>query len=73
MRDFTAIIGRDRDTGLYVGHGPGFPGAHSQGATFDELNSNMAEVWAMRLEDATSPRCFCVRLPITSACPCASS
>lgn len=51
MREFTAIIERDRDTGLYVGHVPGFPGAHTQGATLDELNSNMAEVLAMLLED----------------------
>jgi len=51
MREFTAIIERDRDTGLYVGYVPGFPGAHTQGATLDELNSNMAEVLAMLLED----------------------
>ena len=51
MREFTAIIERDRDTGLYVGYVPGFPGGHSQGATLDELNSNLAEVLAMLLED----------------------
>jgi predicted RNase H-like HicB family nuclease len=51
MREFTAIIERDRDTKLYVGYVPGLPGAHSQGATLDELNSNLAEVIAMLLED----------------------
>lgn len=51
MREFTAIIERDRDTKLYVGYVPGLPGAHSQGATLDELNSNLAEVLAMLLED----------------------
>ncbi|MBK8541335.1 MAG: type II toxin-antitoxin system HicB family antitoxin [Ardenticatenia bacterium] len=47
----TASVIRDRDTGLYVGYFPGPPGAHSQGATLDELNSNLAEVLAMLLED----------------------
>lgn len=51
MREFTAIIERDRDTKLYVGYIPGLPGAHSQGATLDELNGNLAEVLAMLLED----------------------
>ncbi len=48
---FTAIIERDADTGLLVGHVPGFPGAHSQGKTFDELNRNLQEVLEMLLED----------------------
>ncbi|MFH1437704.1 MAG: type II toxin-antitoxin system HicB family antitoxin, partial [Pseudomonadota bacterium] len=30
---------------------PGWPGAHSQGATFDELEKNLREVIAMLLED----------------------
>ena len=30
---------------------PGFPGAHSQGETLDELQANLAEVIAMLLED----------------------
>ena len=48
---FTAVIERDTDTGLLVGHVPGFPGAHSQGATLDELNANLREVIEMLLED----------------------
>ena len=39
------------DTGLYVGFIPGFPGAHSQGETLDELNVNLREVVQMLLED----------------------
>lgn len=48
---FTAIIERDPQTGLLVGYVPGFPGAHSQGATLDELQDNLREVIAMLLED----------------------
>ncbi len=51
MRTFTAIIERCLDTGLYVGYVPGFPGAHSQGASIDELNGNLTEVIDMLLED----------------------
>ncbi len=51
MRSFTAVIERDADTGLYVGWVPGFPGAHSQGETLDELRSNIQEVIEMLLED----------------------
>ena len=34
-----------------VGYVPGWPGAHSQGATEDELRGNLEEVIAMLLED----------------------
>ena len=51
MRAFTAVIERDPDTGLLVGYVPGFPGAHSQAATLDELNRNLREVIEMLLED----------------------
>ena len=51
MRNFSAVIERDSDTGVFVGFVPGFPGAHSQGATLDELNANLREVIAMLLED----------------------
>lgn len=49
--EFTAVIERDPETGVYVGYVPGFPGAHSQGATLDELNRNLKEVIEMFLED----------------------
>ncbi|MBE9170911.1 type II toxin-antitoxin system HicB family antitoxin [Pleurocapsales cyanobacterium LEGE 06147] len=51
MRTFTAIVERDSDTKLYVGYVPGFPGAHSQGETLDELQENLREVIEMLLED----------------------
>jgi predicted RNase H-like HicB family nuclease len=37
--------------GLYVGFVPGFPGAHSQGETLDELNTNLKAVIELLLED----------------------
>ena len=42
---------RDPDTGLFVGHVPGWPGAHSQGETIEELDANLQEVIGMLLED----------------------
>ena len=51
MRVFTAVIEKCPETGLYVGFVPGFPGAHSQGKTLDELNKNLKEVVEMLLED----------------------
>ncbi|KJU81712.1 Uncharacterized protein family UPF0150 domain protein, partial [Candidatus Magnetobacterium bavaricum] len=50
MRTYTAIIERCPDTGLYVGFVPGFPGAHSQGRTLEELNQNLKEAIEMLLE-----------------------
>jgi predicted RNase H-like HicB family nuclease len=51
MKVFTAVVEKCPDTGLYVGYIPGFPGAHAQGETLDELNKNMKEVTEMLLED----------------------
>jgi predicted RNase H-like HicB family nuclease len=51
MRGYTAVIERCPDTGLYVGYVPGFPGAHSQAKTLDELQNNLREVIEMLLED----------------------
>jgi predicted RNase H-like HicB family nuclease len=48
---FTAVVEKDTDTNLYVGYVPGFPGAHSQGETLDELQNNLREVIEMLLED----------------------
>lgn len=55
MREFTAVIERCHDTGLLVGYIPGFPGAHSQGATLEELRANLEEVVTMLLEDGEPP------------------
>ena len=51
MRTYSAVIERDPDTGWYVGYIPGWPGAHSQGATLDELHENLQEVVELLLED----------------------
>ncbi|HEX9630106.1 MAG TPA: type II toxin-antitoxin system HicB family antitoxin [Pyrinomonadaceae bacterium] len=51
MKIFTAVVEKCGDTGLYVGYVPGFPGAHSQGESLDELNRNLREVIEMLLED----------------------
>jgi predicted RNase H-like HicB family nuclease len=51
MRVFNMVVERDPDTGLYVGHVPGWPGAHSQGTTLEELQTNLQEVVLMLLED----------------------
>lgn len=51
MRSYTAVIERDEDTGLFVGYVPGWPGAHSQGASLDELRQNLLEVIELLRED----------------------
>ncbi len=51
MKVYTAIVEKCPDTGLYVGYVPGFPGAHTQAETLDELNANLHEVVEMLLED----------------------
>jgi predicted RNase H-like HicB family nuclease len=51
MKTFTAVVERSAETGLYVAFIPGFPGAHTQAESLDELNANMREVLEMLLED----------------------
>ena len=51
MRSYAAVVERCPDTGLYVGYVPGFPGAHSQAETLDELHRNLREVIELLLED----------------------
>ncbi|MGR3320261.1 MAG: type II toxin-antitoxin system HicB family antitoxin [Candidatus Anammoxibacter sp.] len=51
MHQYTAVVEHCKDTGLYVGHVSGFPAAHSQGESLDELNTNLQEVIKMLLED----------------------
>ena len=51
MKTYTAIVERCPDTGLYIGYVPGFPGAHTQAKTLDELNKNLKEVIEMLLMD----------------------
>jgi len=51
MRAFTAIVEKCPETGMYVGYVPGFPGAHTQGETLDELHRHLQEVLTMLLEE----------------------
>ncbi|MGH8000903.1 MAG: type II toxin-antitoxin system HicB family antitoxin [Brasilonema sp.] len=51
MKTFTAYIEWDSETKLYVGIVPGIPGAHTQGATLDELKANLQEVLELCLEE----------------------
>jgi predicted RNase H-like HicB family nuclease len=51
MRNYNYVVEKCSDTGTYVGYVPGFPGAHSQGESIDELRTNMQEVVEMLLED----------------------
>jgi predicted RNase H-like HicB family nuclease len=51
MKAYTAVVEQCPDTGMYVGYVPGFPGAHSQAGSLDELNANLKEVIEMLLEE----------------------
>ena len=50
-RTFTAYVEYDSDTALYVGTIPGLSGAHSQGATLDELKQNLEEAVCLVIEE----------------------
>ena len=51
MKSYTYVVEKCPDTGLYVGYVPGFPGAHTQGESLDELRENMKEVIELLTED----------------------
>ncbi|WP_058868478.1 type II toxin-antitoxin system HicB family antitoxin [Chloracidobacterium thermophilum] len=51
MKTFTAYVEWDPETQLYVGIVPGVPGAHTQGATLDELHHNLKEVLELCLAE----------------------
>ena len=51
MKTFMAYVEWDPDSRLYVGIAPGIPGAHTQGATLDELQKNLKEVLELCLEE----------------------
>ena len=53
MRTFTAYVEWDPETKLYVGIVPGIRGAHTQGASLDELHKNLKEVLELCLEEAS--------------------
>ena len=52
MKTFTAYIEWDPETELYVGIVPTVPGAHTQGASLDELHKNLKEVLELCLEES---------------------
>ncbi len=51
MTTFTSYVEFDPETNLYVGIVPGITGAHTQGATLDELHANLKEVLELCLEE----------------------
>lgn len=51
MKQYTVIVEKDAETGLFVGYIPGIAGAHSQGETLEELRMNLQEVLEMLRED----------------------
>ncbi len=55
LHAFNVVIEKCPETDIYVGYVPGLLGAHSQGATLDELLQNLHEVMAMLLEDDGNP------------------
>ena len=55
MKKYIYVIEKCAETNLFVGYIPGFPGAHSQAETLDELNENMREVAEM-LEESLENR-----------------
>ena len=51
VKTFTAYVEWDPETKSYVGIVPGIAGAHTQGATLDELQKNLKEVLELCLEE----------------------
>lgn len=51
IRNITAYIEKDVESGLYVGLVPGIPGAHTQAASLEELQRNLKEVVELCLEE----------------------
>ncbi|MBI2917800.1 MAG: type II toxin-antitoxin system HicB family antitoxin [Chloroflexi bacterium] len=50
MTTFTAYVEWDPETKLYVGTVPSIRGAHTEGATLDELQANLKEVMELCLD-----------------------
>ena len=50
-----AIIIKDEESGLLIGHIPGITGAHSQGVTLEELYENLKEVLNLIELDSETP------------------
>ena len=54
MSTVTAYVEWDPETKLFVGIVPGIRGAHTQGATLDELRANLKEVLQLCMEEEGS-------------------
>lgn len=52
--NFAAYIEKDRESGMYVGMVPTLPGAHTFAETIDELQTKLAEVIGLCLEEMDS-------------------
>jgi len=57
MAIYSAIIGKDKETGLFVGRVPTLDGAYSQGETLEELHKNLYEILNFILGDGESENC----------------
>jgi predicted RNase H-like HicB family nuclease len=55
VKTFSAYIEWDPESRLYVGIVPGVPGAHTQGASLDELHENLKEVLELCIEEYEGP------------------
>jgi predicted RNase H-like HicB family nuclease len=51
MRNFTAYIEKDEESGLYTGIVPSISGAHTCAETLDELHIKLKEVVSLCLEE----------------------
>jgi len=49
--NFTAVIEKDPESGMYVGMVPSLPGAHTFAETIDDLQVKLAEVITLCLEE----------------------
>jgi predicted RNase H-like HicB family nuclease len=56
VRNITAYVEFDPAKQLFVGVVPELPGAHTRGATIEELRSNLKEVLELCLEDKSVMR-----------------
>jgi predicted RNase H-like HicB family nuclease len=54
MSTVTAYVEWDPESKLFVGIVPGIRGAHTQGATLDELQANLKEVLQLCMEEEGS-------------------
>jgi predicted RNase H-like HicB family nuclease len=66
--NYTAIVERDKATGLLLGSVPGIPGAHTSGETVEEVRSNLKEVLGLLKEQGavTSESEFIATVQVTA-------